>query len=155
MQIDTKNITNPAKLGLNVLAVGAGLYGAYYFATHLSLFLKNRAQKSKYNKEIKGKGTYPPTQYDNWADAIEKAYYPTVFGIGTDEDTILYIFDRLRNNNDFLLLLKAYGVRPYYQGGFEYAKFNLPQSLAFEDDGAEMRNKINTMFKKRGITYRL
>lgn len=155
MKIDTSNITNPAKLGLNVLAVGAGLYGAYYFATHLSLFVKNRKQISKYNKEIKGKGTYPATQYDNWADAIEKAFYPYAFGVGTDEQTIYYIFDRLRNNNDFLLLSKAYGVRPYYQGGFEYGKYNLPASINIEDEGGEMRAHINSILKIRGIKYRL
>ena len=102
----------------------------------------------------KNKGlSYPPTQYKSWADTLEESWYEYPFGIGTVEETVYNIIKKLKTNNDWLELQKAYGVRQYYYGGFPYGNKTLVETIAIEDDGGEMRKKINSILKSKGITY--
>jgi hypothetical protein len=106
-------------------------------------------------KDPSKKLSYPPTQYKSWGDTLEEAWYEYPFGLGTVEETVYNIMRKLKNNNDWLELQKAYGVRQYYSGGFAAGNKTLVEAIAVEDDGGEMRKKINEIFKSKGITYRI
>jgi len=97
--------------------------------------------------------SYPKTQYKAWADTLEEAWYEYPFGLGTVEETVYNIMRKLKTNNDWLELQKAYGVRTYYSGGFAAGNKNLVESITIEDEGGEMRKKINQILKSKGITY--
>jgi hypothetical protein len=65
----------------------------------------------------------------------------------------------LKNNDDFLLLKNQYGIREYVDYtvnpfGTKY-NFNMSQAINFEDEGSEMKNRINNILKVKGITYRI
>lgn len=134
--------------------IGTGLFIAYKLFTKGSMTARQIKERSEFSKEQKGKLSYPLTQYKSWADALEKAWYQYAFGIGTDEQAVYSIFSKLKNNNDWLQLQKAYGVREYQDGLFS-AKYNLVEALNYEDESSEMRDRINKMFKSKGISYRL
>lgn len=113
-------------------------------------------ERSEFEKEKDTKKlTYPKTQYKAWADTLTEAWYQYPFGLGTVEETVYNIIRKLKTNNDWLELQKAYGVRPYYYGGFKYDDFNLVEAITFEDEEGEMRKKINAIFASKGITYRI
>ena len=66
---------------------------------------------------------------------------------------------RLKTNNDWLLLNKAFGVREYIDYslnpfGTTY-NFNMVEMINYEDEGAEMRNKINAILKSKNLKYRM
>jgi hypothetical protein len=138
-----------------ILGVSVGGFIAYNLITKGKRIGRQIKESSEFGKEQKEKLSYPKTQYKSWADSIEKSFYPTVFGIGTDEETIYSIIRKLKNNSDWLELQKAYGVRPYYQGGFKYDDYNLVESINIEDENAEMRNRINGILSTKKISYRI
>lgn len=135
--------------------IGTGIFLAYKLFTKGSMTARQIKERSEFGKEQKGKLSFPKTQYKSWADSLEKAWYEYPFGIGTDEQAVYSIFSKLKNNNDWLELQKAYGVRTYYDGGFAAGNYNLVEALNVEDQQSEMRDRINKMFKSKGITYRL
>jgi len=110
-------------------------------------------ERSEFSKEQTKKLSYPKTQYKSWADTLTEAWYEYPFGLGTVEETVYAIIRKLKNNSDWLELQKAYGIRPYYYGGFKYDDFNLVEAITFEDESGEMRKKINSILKSKGITY--
>lgn len=120
-------------------------------------------ENNELQREIKGKGTLPPSQYRDLANSIQKAFMPYEFyGTGTDEKTIYNAFRLLKNNDDFLLLKNAYGIREYkdYLGGAlpgfgKTYQFNLSQAINYEDEGGQMVKLINNILKVKGITYRI
>ena len=142
-----------------VVIIGAVIVGRR-FSTSIKKFLKQIDENKDLNKEIKTKGTLPKSQYTDLANAIQKAFDPVgVFGAGTDETAIYNAFRLLNNNDDYLLLKKEYGVRPYkdytYNPFGETYNFNMPQAILFEDENSEMKNRINKILSIKGITYRL
>lgn len=100
-----------------------------------------------------GSATYPNSQFYAWANVLEEA----MFDLGTDEDSIFYVFSQLNNNADFLKLKQAFGTRAY-SGGALPVWFNedltLEGWLTQELDSAE-RQQINSILANKGITYRI
>ena len=146
------------------LIVGGVVVIAYLFSKKIGKFLnkniKDVRENLDYSKELdKTKESYPKTQYNNFADTIEKAFNPYGAGYGTDEETIYSVMRKLKTNNDWLLLNKAFGVREYID--YSYNPFgttynmNMVEMINFEDEGAEMRNKINAILKSKNIKYRM
>lgn len=126
---------------------------AYKFITKGTSFVRTKKEGSEFSKEQTQKLSYPKTQYKSWADSLQEAWYEYPFGLGTVEETVYNIIRKLKNNSDWLELQKAYGVRPYYQGGFKYDDANLVETITYEDEYGEMRKKINQILKSKGITY--
>ena len=117
---------------------------------------KRRNQKIFENeKDENVKLTYKPSQYLTWADGLQGAFDPGWLD-GTDEQTIYAIMKKLKNNNDWLELQKAYGTRDYSSNfsGFPSKKISLVKALNEELDGDE-KKYINIIFANRGIKYRL
>jgi hypothetical protein len=76
----------------------------------------------------------------------------------TDEEAIFSIMRQLKTNNDWLELMKAYGLRTYYDPtSLTYItgkKINLLTALQLELDTKE-KSKVNTILKNKGIRYRV
>lgn len=146
------------------LLVGGVVVIAYLFSKRIGRFLnknlKNVQENLDYNKELdKSKESFPKTQYKNFADTIEKAFNPYGYGYGTDEETIYSVMRKLKTNNDWLLLNKAFGVREYIDYSINpfgnKFNFNLVEMINYEDENAQMRNKINAILKSKNIKYRM
>jgi hypothetical protein len=143
-----------------VVVVAGVIITTKFFKKQIANFIQKRKEENELNKEIKTKGTLPPSQYRDLADGIQKAFMPyESLGIGTDEAAIFNIFRMLKNNDDFLLLKNQYGIREYVDYtvnpfGTKY-NFNMSQAINFEDEGSEMKNRINNILKVKGITYRI
>jgi len=150
------------KIGLFVVG-GLGL--AFGVKKVLDYFKPERKREQSETKTVETeleqsekaqKQSYPDSVYQGWCNAIATA----VFGSGTDEDTIYDIFRRLKNNTDYLKLVKAWGnpkrqVFPdwfvFYSTGF---KMTLPEVLRYDMDKNEIK-KINTILANKGIKYRV
>jgi hypothetical protein len=100
-----------------------------------------------------GTPTYPNSQYFGLANTLEQA----MFDLGTDEDSIFFVFNQLQNNADFLKLKQAFGTRQY-SGGALPVWFNedltLEGWLTQELDSDE-RQQLNSILASKGITYRI
>ena len=145
---------------LGVVVVAGVIVTAKLLKKQIALWISKRQENKELNKEIISKGTLPPSQIRDMANGIQKAFMPyESIWIGTDEKSIYNIFRLLKNNDDFLLLKKEYGIRQYIDFtynpfGTKY-QFNMSQAINFEDEGGEMKNYINNILKVKGITYRI
>lgn len=117
---------------------------------------KKQVETELETEQKKQKASYPASTYSGWASAIATA----VFGGGTDEAAIYDIFRKLKNNTDYLMLVKAWGspkrqVYPdwfvFYSTGF---KMTLPEVLRYDMDSSEIK-KINDILASKGIKYRV
>jgi hypothetical protein len=101
--------------------------------------------------------SYKPTQYITWADKMEDAFNTSYLNF-TDEEAIYSIMRKLKTNNDWLELNKAYGKRTYYNPispTYIFGKsINMLTSLQLELDTSE-KNKVNSILKSKGIKYRI
>ena len=102
------------------------------------------------------KASYPDSVYSGWASAIAFA----VFGYGYNAKTIFDIFRKLKNNTDYLKLIKAWGsparqVFPdffiFYDTGY---KMTLPELLRYQMSSKEI-TQINQILASKGIKYRI
>ena len=88
------------------------------------------------------------------ADAIETACND----IGTNEQLLYTTFRKLKNDADFLMLKKAFGIRNYNGDIFPYivtrAKWGLEATLQNELSSTEL-GYINAILKKAKIKYRV
>ena len=101
--------------------------------------------------------TYKPSQYITWADKMEDSFNVSYLNF-TDEEAIYSIMRKLKTNNDWLELNKAYGKRTYYNPiSPEYIfgkSINMLTSLQLELDTKE-KNKVNSILSSKGIKYRI
>jgi hypothetical protein len=145
------------------IAIGIGTAIALGVYKVLGKEIKSAFQKKK-NKQMfekeKDPGvvlTYKPSQYITWADKIEDAFNVSFLNF-TDEDAIYSIMRKLKTNNDWLELNKAYGKRTYYNPispTYIFGKsINMLTSLQLELDTTE-KNKVNAILKSKGIKYRI
>jgi hypothetical protein len=114
-------------------------------------------QTSELEVEIKKKPlTYPLSQYKTFANGIEEACNEE----GTDEEAIYAIFRKIKNNSDYLALMKAWGnptrfVTPswyiFYTTG---SNFTIPQLLRNDMNASEI-SKVNQILSNNKVTYRI
>jgi negative regulator of sigma E activity len=95
--------------------------------------------------------SYGASQYATFANNIQEAG----FDIGTDEESIYSVFRKIKNNADYLALLKAWGkpTRTIYEWGIGRKK-TLSQFLRSEMDSKEIA-KINTILANNKVKYRV
>ena len=145
----------------NVLALGIGAGIAFGLYKVLGKDIRAAINKSKNEKlfekekDPKKALSYPPSQYISWADKLEDAFEDFW---GTDEDAIYSVLRKLKTNNDWLELNKAFGLRSYLDlYNEEYwtgKKVNLLKWFQLELDTAE-KKKCNEILKSKGIIYRI
>lgn len=69
---------------------------------------ENKEKIQQYESEIQNdKLSFSNSEYQSMADKVYKA----VKGVGTDEDAIFEVFQRIRTNSDVLKLKSVFGVR--------------------------------------------
>lgn len=164
-----------------VIVVG-GAAVVYFTATRIFRNIKNARNKrdaKKTQSEVKSelaqlqqqgiKKSYPDSQYNAWADKIEKQFdgidwkqnwfdkdVPIIGQWSGSGKSVAEIFKQLKNNADLLALVAAYGVRTYDQAGVFTGDFtgNLYQAIQDELDKGEI-DALNALLKKKGITYQV
>ena len=164
-----------------VIVVG-GAAVVYFTATRIFRNIKNARNKrdaKKTQSEVKSelaqlqqqgiKKSYPDSQYNAWADKIEKQFdgidwkqnwfdkdVPIIGQWSGSGKSVAEIFKQLKNNTDLLALVAAYGVRTYDQAGVFTGDFtgNLYQAIQDELDKGEI-DALNALLKKKGITYQV
>jgi len=92
-----------------------------------------------------------PAQYGAYSDALFEAMH----GMGTDEDTILDVFGKMKNTIDVLYLIQAFGIRDYYDDsafGLNVKPMNLNQWISAElSSGA--KKDLNKILSTKGIKF--
>jgi hypothetical protein len=135
---------------------------AYKFSNNLMILLglkkskeETQADKDTANtlssdiKTLQNQGlklSYQLSIYKQWADGLESA----MKDLGTDNDYIYSIFQKMKNPLDLAQLLKEFGRRPYYFFGLKQGDWSLSQWINNEMSQRE-RNKINTALSENGI----
>lgn len=140
MNLDFKKITLKEVLAFSVFT--------FLFVNVIRNIFKSKDEKDVL-KDIameKTKPTYTQTQYNEFANKIYSAGLGT---IGTDEDAIYSVFNSLKNNMDFLQLVKAFGKRRLE---FTLGFGTLSEFLRSELNNKEIQ-KINEILKTKKITY--
>ena len=139
-----------------VLVIG---FITYKLFKYLTTDKQMRLEEQQLEQDLDDtKLSYPKTQYNTWANKLETA----MFSVGTYEEDIYAIFRMLKNNNDYLQLLKSFGRRKYSGGvlpGIEttldFSKgWTLNQWLTEELSTSELR-KVNDILRSKGIKYRV
>lgn len=103
--------------------------------------------------------TYADSAYLQFANMLFQA----VAGAGTDYDAIYNIFDKIKNDVDYLKLNKAFGVRrygaifekdplPFVSNIFPLPEYTLTQALSSEMSDSKIA-KLNQILKSNGVTY--
>lgn len=164
-----------------VIVVG-GAAVVYFTATRIFRNIKNARNKrdaKKTQSEVKSelaqlqqqgiKKSYPDSQYNAWADKIEKQFdgidwkqnwfdkdVPIIGQWSGSGKSVAEIFKQLKNNADLLALVAAYGVRTYDQAGVFTGDFtgNLYQAIQDELDKGEI-DALNALLRKKAITYQV
>jgi len=160
-----KNKISPDTYVKLAVYIAGGVALAFGVKKVLDYFKPERKRDESEGKQVqteleaekkKKPASYPTSTYSGWASAIAQA----IFGAGTDFKTIYDIFNRLKNNTDFLMLQKAWGnpkrqVYPdwfiFYSTGF---KMTLSEALRDDCSAAEIR-KLNSVLERKGIKYKI
>jgi len=135
----------------NPLKSTALLVGGIYLLHSVFKTNSNKDTTDQIDKEIDQSGltlSYPLSNYNLMADQLQSA----MFDAGTDEDTIYTILDKLNNAKDLLQLIKAFGLRTYYQFGWPQGNYNLGQWFQEELSTTE-KNKVNQILQSKGINF--
>lgn len=145
--------------------IAGGVAVAFGVKKVLDYFKPERKREESESKQVvteleaekkKNAASYAPSTYSGWASAIAQA----IFGAGTDFKTIYDIFNRLKNNTDFLMLQKAWGnpKRQVYPDWFVFystgRKFTLSEALRDDCDSNQIK-KLNSVLERKGIKYKI
>lgn len=104
------------------------------------------------------KATYLSTNYTQFADKIYEAACSGFLCYGTDEQAIYDVFDKMVNDLDVLLLIKAFGLRQPRGTvcipipGTGECDYPMAQWLQGELDSDEFK-ELNNILSKKGIKY--
>jgi hypothetical protein len=116
--------------------------------------IKNNAKKGI-------KQSYPDSQYIAWVrnivDAITGCDYSAILIWSYGFQKVYDIFDKLKNDTDYLLLEKNFGIRSISKGflcGGDYKNVSFSQAMSMQFNNVEI-GLFNTRLKEKGISYRL
>lgn len=104
--------------------------------------------------KLEDKGVFPSyssSQYNSFADQIYNAVITTNPFNPTDEESIFRIMGLLKNDSDFVKLVKAFGYKR-----LEFSTKTAPlQTHLQEDLTSEEIQKVNEILRSNNITYRI
>jgi len=98
---------------------------------------------SLYDKGVRA--SYPISTYIEMANGLESS----MFDLGADSDFIYKTFESLKNQIDYNLLVKEFGLRPYFTFGIKQGDWTLTQWLNSEYQVDT--KKIKNILSKKGI----
>lgn len=145
-----------------------GILGAtYIFASQTIKKIKEQAKSKKLQQGVEDakielndlaqqgvKPTITQSQADAFADKIAKQFKGADLLLES-YPTVLNIFKSLKNDADFLLLKKQFGIRTYDDAFFGQVK-DVTLEGAIQDELTTMRiASLNSQLKKQGITYQV
>lgn len=97
--------------------------------------------------------SYEPAQYSTWANQLQEAFD----GCGTSNQIWQNVFQKLQNDLDVALLIKAYGVRTFDECNleFDFGDFSgsLSEALVHELSSSEIK-EINQYLQSNNVNYR-
>lgn len=139
-----------AKGIIAVGVIGGGAYLIYkVFKKGKDILKPDEAKKDVKELEKAGQiASYMDAQYIGFADAIYAARAGNNI-FGTDEDAIYAVFMRMKNDLDIAKLITAFGVRRL---SYSFQESTLGGFLKDDLDSEEI-DTINTILKKKGISY--
>lgn len=116
------------------------------------LFIKKFLKKDEIKDDLndvkkdldKSKLTYPKSQYSEWASRLFQA----MKGAATDEETIYNIIDKLKNKNDWRMLVVEFGIREsgYWATGIFKGDLNKWLEDELDDDEKQiLQQKLNAI----------
>jgi hypothetical protein len=148
--------------------VVVGVLGAtYIFASQIIKKIKEQAKSKKLQQgvinatnelnDLAQQGILPTitkSQADAFVDKIVKQFKGADLLLES-YPTVLNIFKSLKNNADFLLLKKQFGLRTYDDAFFGQVK-DVTLEGAIQDELTTIRiASLNSQLKKQGITYQV
>ena len=153
-----KSLPPWGKIAVLGVVVAGVVYVIHLISKNAKKIVGEQAKEGRaVDEEIEKTGTkqtYPASQYYQFANKIQAAGHD----IGTDESAIYSVFYKIHTDKDFLLLKKAFGVRPYTGDILPYDllrnDLNLQGWLSAELNKDEIK-KVNAILKKNGITYKI
>lgn len=126
-----------------------------------------KKEQTEIDSEIKNnlkKGvspSYPESQYTAWVktivDAISGCDYSAILIWSFGFQKVYDIFDLLKNDSDYLLLQKYFGVRTITKGvlcGGDYKNVSFSQAMTMQFNNVEI-SLLNSRLKSKGISYKL
>lgn len=145
---------------IKIVLIGIGIYFAYKLAQNLIKTKPQREEIADASTELDKLNSQSATRQTiskSQAESLATTLHTAMDGYGTDEDAILSIFYKLKNNADFLALQKAYRTREISSGAWNPEpnfKGTMAPSLRSELSNDWIK-KINNLLIKKKITYRV
>jgi len=112
---------------------------------------KNDDAMSALDQEIAntpGTSNYTQAQFNSWAGSLQAA----MEGMGTDENMIYSIIDKMQSKLDVLLLIKAFGIRYYKEFAMVGENYMLDQWFQNELSQGAI-DDINETLQGKGINF--
>lgn len=159
----------PATRGLvTVIGVGVVLFVSYKIYKSITETLSGQlspdkaaaqedrgwaSEVDKLNQNPATKSTISKAQAASYAAKL----FAAMDGYGTDEEAIVAVFNNLKNDADFAMVMNAYGVREISSGAWNPSpnfKGTLSGALTDELD-TEWTTKINNLLASKKLKYRV
>lgn len=139
------------KYSYYIIASAVFLISAYFMGYFWGKTKKPSADpKDQAAQQVNKKNlSYSPVQYAAFGDKIWEACN-TMFSI--DEKAILSVFEAMKNQDDLMQLIAAFGTKTNPNWRILGDDRNLPQFIAYECSKDQV-NKINSILAAKGINY--
>lgn len=137
------------------------LFLLYKFSNNLMILFGFKDSKDakkdekEYEKDLAGeindlydngvRASYPVSTYNEWANGLESA----MDNAGTDNDYVFRVFGALKNQLDFNLLTKSFGIRKKGIPFVTADDWNLTQWLVSEMSDSERKELNKTLVKNK------
>jgi len=157
--------------GILLYVSGKAIYRLVFPTDEQKRAIENQRQvEAELNNSVKTKPlTYPLSQYNTWADAIATAFKGCDFQYTGSPysfswQTVKDIFEQLKNDSDYLQLIKSYGIRTIEKGficGGNYTDLDFPTAAGHQfnnfeiNEGIGILPSLNKTLKNNGISYQL
>jgi len=116
----------------------------------------NRIEDKEWDNEFY-KQTSKPTLSAAEMQSMSKQLFVAMDGYGTDEEAVLSVFNKMKNDADFAGVVSVYGTKELSSGTLNPEpnyKGNLLGALTSELSSSWLK-KINTSLSSKGIKYRV
>lgn len=157
-----KDLPSWAKGTVAIAGTLTVILGGYFAVRGINNIVKgkssrdsSKATKSDLKNLNKNQDT-AQTISDSQAEAYASSIFSALNGYGTDEDAIVSVFDKVKNEADVLAISNAFGVREVSSGSWNPEpnyKGDLSGALR-EDLSDYWVNKLNEVLADKGITFR-
>lgn len=140
-----KNIS-PVKVAVIVVLIVVIYFFGKKIIAEIRKFIHKDIRKLDYNEKNL---TYPKSDYYLFCSTLESAMQYT----GTDEDSIKDVISKLKNQDDWNFLQKAFGTRTKYGGTFDKDITGDLKMWLIDELYDSERQEIRDMLKKRNINF--